>query len=112
MNCRGEYMPVVRIRKSELRNKRLVPGYETIGDVLIHQRSATSKTCRRDVLAISQNISHPFCVDVVCPAGLKEVYESKPYEQVSKRSWVQYAGIEEDTGHSFSSPCRVLGSRP
>jgi hypothetical protein len=51
--------------------------------MLIHELSAPGEALGRDIGAIGGNVPRPLVVDFIRPAGLKEVHQRKPHEEVA-----------------------------
>ena len=109
MNCCREHMPVVRVGKSQGRDKVLVPGDQAVGNVLVHEAPAPSKAFRREIGAIGKDASCPLVVDFVSPAGLERVREGELHEQVPERHRVEDTGIiDDDRNHRLVAQAQVL----
>jgi hypothetical protein len=72
VNRSRQHVTVVGIEKCQCRDEGFVVGDETIGDVLIHELSASGQARGRDIRAIGRDVPRPFVMNLVRPTGLEQ----------------------------------------
>ena len=89
-------MPIVRIRQHKTVCEAVVVGHETIWHGRAHQLPRSCQRVKRDIWSIRRDVSKALVKNLITPAGANNAGERDAKEQVTNRSWVEYARIVDD----------------
>lgn len=101
-NGGGQHMAIVRVRKIERFDERLVAGDQATSHVRIHHRARAVKIYfQRGALA--QYGADPFIMNSIRPPRAEEIGEGEPHEHIPQRRGIQHTGIVQhcDGRHSL-----------
>ena len=92
----GKHMAVVRVGEIQRANERFVTGHYAVRYGDVHQVPGAFELRPVDIVTFGQDISYPLVVNLLGPAGGKQVGGGESDQKISQRRRVQDAGIVND----------------
>lgn len=103
--CR-KHMPIIGIGQRQAIDQGLEAAHDAVRDGFGHELPRTSESFRPQIRPALEDGAKALVQDGLGPSSTNQPGSAEPNEQVTKRRWVQHAGVvEDDEGHAqYPSP--------